>query len=54
MRRIRHDDWPRVVSDGVAVDPFIDEGATVLFGETPELTGGEHLIAERCATPTTP
>lgn len=35
---------------GVAVDALVDAGATVLFGETPELTGGEHLIAERCAT----
>lgn len=34
---------------GVAVDALIDAGATVLFGETPELTGGEHLIAARCA-----
>jgi (2R)-sulfolactate sulfo-lyase subunit beta len=36
---------------GEAVDRLIDEGATVLFGETSELTGGEHLIAERMATP---
>jgi len=35
---------------GVVVDELVDAGATVLFGETPELTGGEHLIAERCAT----
>jgi (2R)-sulfolactate sulfo-lyase subunit beta len=35
---------------GVVVDELIDAGATVLFGETPELTGGEHLIAARCAT----
>ena len=35
---------------GYVVDRLIDEGATVLFGETPELTGGEHLIAARCAT----
>ncbi|MGV1049117.1 MAG: UxaA family hydrolase [Solirubrobacterales bacterium] len=34
-----------------AVDPLIDAGATVIFGETSELTGGEHLIAERMATP---
>lgn len=34
-----------------AVDRLVDAGATVIFGETPELTGGEHLIAERCATP---
>jgi len=36
---------------GVVVDRLVDAGATVLFGETPELTGGEQLIAERCATP---
>ncbi|MHB8470715.1 MAG: D-galactarate dehydratase, partial [Gaiellaceae bacterium] len=35
---------------GVVVDEHVDAGATVLFGETPELTGGEHLVAERCAT----
>jgi (2R)-sulfolactate sulfo-lyase subunit beta len=35
---------------GVAVDDLVDAGGTVYFGETPELTGGEHLIAERCAT----
>lgn len=34
-----------------AVDRLVDAGATVFFGETSELTGGEHLIAERCATP---
>ncbi|KPV45087.1 UxaA family hydrolase [Alicyclobacillus ferrooxydans] len=36
---------------GRVVDELIEMGATVLFGETSELTGGEHLIAERCATP---
>jgi (2R)-sulfolactate sulfo-lyase subunit beta len=36
---------------GVVVDDLVDAGATVYFGETPELTGGEHLIADRCATP---
>lgn len=36
---------------GVAVDRLLDEGATVFFGETSELTGGEHLISERMATP---
>lgn len=36
---------------GRAVDHLIDGGATVIFGETSELTGGEHLIADRCATP---
>lgn len=30
------------------VDHWVDAGGTVLFGETSELTGGEHLIAERC------
>jgi (2R)-sulfolactate sulfo-lyase subunit beta len=33
------------------VDRVVDAGGTVIFGETSELTGGEHLIAERCATP---
>ena len=36
---------------GVAVDRLVEAGATVFFGETSELTGGEHLIAERMATP---
>jgi len=31
-----------------AVDRWVDAGGTVLFGETSELTGGEHLIADRC------
>lgn len=30
------------------IDKWVDEGGTVIFGETSELTGGEHLIAERC------
>lgn len=34
-----------------AVDRLVDAGATVFFGETSELTGGEHLIAQRMATP---
>ncbi len=33
-----------------AVDRHIEAGATVLFGETSELTGGESIIAGRCAT----
>jgi (2R)-sulfolactate sulfo-lyase subunit beta len=36
---------------GVVIDRLIDAGATVFFGETSELTGGEHLIANRMATP---
>ena len=31
------------------VDRQVQAGGTVIFGETSELTGGEHLIAERCA-----
>jgi (2R)-sulfolactate sulfo-lyase subunit beta len=31
-----------------AVDRWVDAGGTVFFGETSELTGGEHLIADRC------
>jgi len=30
------------------VDRWVDAGGTVIFGETSELTGGEHLLAERC------
>ena len=30
------------------VDRHVAAGGTVLFGETSELTGGEHLIAQRC------
>ncbi len=33
-----------------AVDRHVNAGGTVLFGETSELTGGEALIAGRCAT----
>jgi (2R)-sulfolactate sulfo-lyase subunit beta len=36
---------------GRVVDRLVDEGASVFFGETSELTGGEHLIADRMATP---
>jgi (2R)-sulfolactate sulfo-lyase subunit beta len=36
---------------GRVVDHLVDAGATVLFGETSELTGGEHLIADRIADP---
>jgi (2R)-sulfolactate sulfo-lyase subunit beta len=33
-----------------AVDRTVLAGGTVLFGETTELTGGEHLIAKRCVS----
>jgi (2R)-sulfolactate sulfo-lyase subunit beta len=36
---------------GVVVDWLVDHGATVLFGETSEITGAEHIIAGRMATP---
>jgi len=32
-----------------AVDRHVNSGGTVIFGETSELTGGENLIAARCA-----
>jgi len=33
---------------GNAFDKFYDQGCTLLFGETTELTGGEHLVRARC------
>lgn len=33
---------------GNAYDKLYDNGNTLLFGETTELTGGEHLVLERC------
>lgn len=36
---------------GNAFDKLYDAGCTLVFGETSELTGGEHLVTERCATP---
>jgi (2R)-sulfolactate sulfo-lyase subunit beta len=33
---------------GNAYDKLYETGATLLFGETTELTGGEHLVLERC------
>src|SRR4051794_38991695 len=35
---------------GNAFDKLYDAGCTLLFGETTELTGGEHLVAARCAS----
>jgi len=32
------------------VDRWVADGGTVIFGETSELTGGEHLLYARCAT----
>ena len=46
-------------TSGLAANPSIGRlydrldpmGLTLFFGETSEVTGGEHLVAERCATP---
>ena len=35
---------------GAAVDTLVDEGATVVFGETTEIIGAEHLLAKRAAS----
>lgn len=36
---------------GNAFDKLYAVGSTLVFGETTELTGGEHLVAARCRTP---
>jgi len=36
---------------GNAFDKLYPHGVTLVFGETTELTGGEHLVAARCRTP---
>ena len=36
---------------GNAFDKLYPYGTTLLFGETTEITGGEHLVADRCRTP---
>jgi (2R)-sulfolactate sulfo-lyase subunit beta len=36
---------------GNAFDKLYAQGATLVFGETTEITGGEHLAAARCRTP---
>lgn len=36
---------------GNAFDKLYAAGCTLLFGETSELTGGEHLVVERCRSP---
>mgnify|MGYP002260465525 CR=1 FL=1 len=35
---------------GNAFDKLYPQGTTLCFGETTELTGGEHLVAARCRT----
>ena len=39
-------------SVGNAFDKLYRHGTTLLFGETSEITGGEHLVAERCRSDT--
>jgi len=34
---------------GVAADRVIESGGTVIFGETPEIIGAEHILAKRAA-----
>lgn len=36
---------------GDAFDKLYANGNTLMFGETSEITGGEHLVAQRCRTP---
>ena len=36
---------------GNAFDKLYENGSTLVFGETTELTGGERIVAERCRTP---
>jgi (2R)-sulfolactate sulfo-lyase subunit beta len=36
---------------GNAFDRLYEIGSTLVFGETTELTGGEHLVEARCRTP---
>ena len=36
---------------GNAFDKLEPLGVTMCFGETTEITGGEHIVADRCATP---
>jgi (2R)-sulfolactate sulfo-lyase subunit beta len=36
---------------GDAFDKLWENGNTLVFGETSEITGGEHLVAKRCRTP---
>jgi len=36
---------------GIAADMLVEFGGTVIFGETPELIGAEHLLGKRTASP---
>jgi altronate dehydratase large subunit len=48
------DAWSGVTANpalGRAADRLVAAGATVVLGETPEIVGAEHLLAERAASP---
>jgi altronate dehydratase large subunit len=36
---------------GIVADRVIESGGTVIFGETPEVIGAEHILAKRVASP---
>jgi len=36
---------------GIVADRVIESGGRVIFGETPEIIGAEHILAKRVATP---
>jgi len=36
---------------GIVADMVIESGGTVVFGETPEVIGAEHILAKRATTP---
>jgi altronate dehydratase large subunit len=38
---------------GAAADSLIAEGGSIVIGETTEIIGAEHVLAERCSTPET-
>ncbi len=47
------DAWSGITANpalGVASDLLVDQGATVVLAETPELIGAEHLLAARATT----
>jgi altronate dehydratase large subunit len=36
---------------GFVSDSVVDQGGTVMFSETPEIIGAEHILAKRCTEP---
>jgi altronate dehydratase large subunit len=48
------DGWSGITANpalGRAADWLVDQGATVMLGETPEIVGAEHLLADRAVSP---